>query len=301
MTGTQGLIWAEKYRPTTLEQMALSPENRQLLNGFIQAGEIPRLLFYGPPGTGKTTASRIFLKHLDCMVLALNASSERGIDVIREKVTSFAKTLGGSRWNIVFLDEADYLTNDAQAALRNIMEEYSDRCRFILTANYVRRIIDPLQSRCTLVQVSEIPLKERARILSSILKAEAVDLGSDGPMRVFEYAGAFRDLRKMITSAQRSILSKGTLVPPAQLAVSGEQVWEKVRAKDWEGVRTIAADNAFDAQQTIREMFWAIPDTHPNCANLRVSVARVLHDSAITPDPVIAFVGLCAELIAGGA
>src|SRR3954468_14547678 len=141
------VLWTEKYRPTRLEDMAMEEENRRVLQSYIEGGVIPHLLFIGPAGSGKTTISRILVKSLDCSVLSLNASSERGIDTIREKVGSFVQAMLLGAWNVVFMDEADQLTSDAQGAMRNMMESYSERARFIFTGNYGHKIIGPIQSR----------------------------------------------------------------------------------------------------------------------------------------------------------
>ena len=141
-------IWVEKYRPAKLNDLILDDKSLRIVSQF--KGEIPNLLFVGSPGTGKTTLARIIVNDiLGCNYLYINASDESGIDTIRHNITNFAQTKsfdGGVK--VVVLDEADGLTSQAQAALRNTMETYAKYCRFILTANYKHKIIPALQSRC---------------------------------------------------------------------------------------------------------------------------------------------------------
>ncbi len=146
------LIWYEKYRPVELDDMILTDEYYDIFKTYLDEESIPHLLFYGPPGSGKTTLSKIIIESLPCVTLTLNASSkDRGIDVIKNRVKQFASSEVeiGKSLKIVFLDEADGLTPDAQKALKNTIETYSAKCRFIMTANEVSKINDALRSRTT--------------------------------------------------------------------------------------------------------------------------------------------------------
>ena len=140
-------IWTEKYRPKTLNEMVLSPDNRNYFSSL--KGEVPNLLFIGTPGIGKTTIAKVIVQDiLKCQYLYINASDENGIDTIRNKVNNFSQTKSfDGNIKIVILDECDGITIDGQRALRNTMEEYSAYTRFILTANYKHKIIPPIQSR----------------------------------------------------------------------------------------------------------------------------------------------------------
>lgn len=147
-------IWVEKFRPKKFDEFVGHEDIVKEIKGCLKEGEMPHLLFHGPAGTGKTTMAyligrNLFGDNFKTNFLELNASDERGIQVIREKVKTFAKTNPlGADFKIVFLDEADYLTSDAQASLRRVMELYTTTTRFILSCNYVNKIIYPLQSRC---------------------------------------------------------------------------------------------------------------------------------------------------------
>ena len=297
-----GTLWIEKYRPTSLDEMALLEENRILLGGYLQEEEVPHLLLSGPPGTGKTTLSRIILNTLDCSKLILNASSERGIDMIRDQVKGFvtrvAGVAGASRWNIVFLDEADAMTPEAQTALRNLIETYAEHSRFIFTCNYLYKIIGPIQSRCLQVSLGRPPLKERVRILQGILEAERIE--ADLPT-IFSYAERFPDLRKMIMGAQKAYRSNRGVLPLAVEAseISGADVLQMITTRNWAGLRTLTTNGDFDSQQALRDLFWAIQDEHPQVGFLRHKIGQAVHEAVFTPDPIIFFLGTAAEVMEG--
>ena len=172
-------IWNEKYRPTSLDSYIGNEHLKSKVSIFIETNDPPHLLFYGRSGTGKTTLSKIIANSIECDYLYINASDENSVDVVREKIKGFASTLGFQALKVIILDECDYITPNAQAALRNLMETFSRHCRFILTCNYVERIIDPIQSRCQSFQIVPPSKKEVAIHLSDILTKENVKFEVD--------------------------------------------------------------------------------------------------------------------------
>jgi DNA polymerase III delta prime subunit len=202
-------LWVEKYRPKKLDDLVLTEENRKFFSGIDE--NTPHLLLHGHAGTGKTTLAKIIVSDiLKCQYLYINASDENGIDTIRNKVTLFAQTssLDGKK-KVIILDEFCGTTNDAQRILRSVMEEYSDTTRFILTANYLNKIIEPIQSRCLLFNI--IPdLAECVKRCLNILKQEKVDIGSDIEFVTF-VKNNFPDMRRIINDLQRFSIN-GTLV-----------------------------------------------------------------------------------------
>jgi replication factor C small subunit len=179
-------IWTEKYRPQSFEEMVGQEHIIPKLHGLLKNGEMPHLMFAGPAGVGKTTAALIIAKQLygkgwRSNFLELNASDERGIDVIRMKVKDFARTkpLGNFPFKIIMLDEADSLTRDAQQALRRTMENYSRTCRFVLSCNYSTKIIDPIQSRCAIFRFKPIKKSELDKYLKKIAKNEKLLVEDD--------------------------------------------------------------------------------------------------------------------------
>ena len=199
-------IWVEKYRPTKLDDIILDERTRNIVKEFKD--EIPNLLFVGNPGTGKTTLARVIVNDiLGCNYLYINASDESGIDTIRHNITNFAQTKsfdGGVK--VVILDEADGLTPQAQAALRNTMETFAKYCRFILTANYKHKIIPALQSRCQALDIK--PVVELAvKRCYYILKNENVKVSDEQKIKFIQLVKRhFPDLRKAINELQKNVI-----------------------------------------------------------------------------------------------
>jgi len=201
------LFWFEKYRPRSFEEVVDLEEVKARLREFARAGNMPHLIFYGPPGTGKTTMALVLARELYGAAwrentLELNASDERGINVIRERVKEFARTApaGKAPFKLVVLDEADNMTSDAQQALRRIMEMYANTTRFILLANYVSRIIDPIISRCAVFRFPPMPKELMASKLMYIAKQEGITLTEDGVDAIYEISQG--DMRRAINLLQ---------------------------------------------------------------------------------------------------
>ncbi len=205
-------IWVEKYRPAKLDDLILDEGSLRVVSQFKD--EIPNLLFVGSPGTGKTTLARIIVNDiLGCNFLYINASDESGIDTIRHNITNFAQTKsfdGGVK--VVVLDEADGLTSQAQAALRNTMETYAKYCRFILTANYKHKIIPALQSRCQSIDLKP-EIKQAAKRCFNILKQENVTVSDEQKVKFGQLVKrTFPDLRKTINELQKSVVDGELLI-----------------------------------------------------------------------------------------
>jgi len=176
MAKLEHMIWYEKYRPQSIDDMSLDKDYKKIFTSYIEGGSIPHLLLNGVQGSGKTTLAYILMNSIPCVTLTLNASGQdRGIETIRGKVRIFASSQPpANRIKIVLLDEADQLTHDSQTALRNTMETYSSSCRFILTCNYVDKVIPPLHSRCTKFTFDRFPKRKLIQLCESILGKEGI-------------------------------------------------------------------------------------------------------------------------------
>ena len=201
-------LWVQKYRPTTLDNYIGNEHLKDKVSVYLESGDLPHLLLYGKAGTGKTTLAKLLVKNIECDYMYINASDENNVDTVRTKVKNFASTIGFKDMKIIILDECDYITPNAQAALRNLMETFSKHCRFILTCNYVERIIDPIQSRCQSVQIIPPSRAEVAKHTHDILISENVTHEMDD-LKVLIDSG-YPDIRRIINSSQRNVV-KGKL------------------------------------------------------------------------------------------
>ena len=198
-------LWVEKYRPKDLSTYIGNEHLKDKVKVYLENADVPHLLLYGKAGTGKTTLAKLIVNNIDCDYLYINASDENSVDAVRFKIRSFASTIGFKEMKVIILDESDYLTPNAQAALRNVMETFSKHCRFILTCNYVERIIDPIQSRCQSYKVVPPSKKEVAQQMVNILKEENCTFELDD-IALIVNAG-YPDIRRVINSAQRQIVN----------------------------------------------------------------------------------------------
>jgi replication factor C small subunit len=179
-------LLVEKYRPKSLDDFVGDEKIKLKIKNYLISDEIPHLLFYGRPGVGKTSICKIIVNSLDCDYLYLNSSDENSVETVRTKIKDFVTTVGFNRWKIVFLDEVDNLTHSSMSLLRNLMEEYSNYSRFLLTCNYIEKIIEPITSRCQLVKLEPTSVETIKERMELILKNEGIQyspMDLDGVVR----------------------------------------------------------------------------------------------------------------------
>ncbi|MDT3433875.1 replication factor C small subunit [Haloarcula sp. 1CSR25-25] len=226
-------VWIEKYRPQTLDDVMGHENIVGRLQSYVSRNDLSHMLFSGPAGTGKTTCATAIARELygeDWRehFLELNASDERGIDVVRDRIKNFARTsFGGVEYRIIFLDEADALTSDAQSALRRTMEQFSNNVRFILSCNYSSQIIDPIQSRCAVFRFSPLADDAVAEEIRHIAAEEDIELTDDG-LDALVYA-ADGDMRKAINGLQAASVSGDTVDESAVYAITSTARPEEIR------------------------------------------------------------------------
>ena len=240
-------LWVEKYRPNTLDTYIGNEHLKSKVSVYLESGDLPHLLLYGKAGTGKTTLAKLLVNNIECDYMYINASDENSVDTVRNKVRGFASTMGFKDYKIIILDECDYITPNAQAALRNLMETFSKHCRFILTCSFVERIIDPIQSRCQSFQVIPPSKKEVALHIHNILNEEGVASKMDDVAGLVN--AGYPDIRRVINSCQRQCVD-GMLVVDKQSLVESDykmkllEIIKTQNKKDaFKGVRKLLADS----------------------------------------------------------
>ena len=248
MSDVKHTLWVEKYRPDNLDSYIGNEHLKSKIKLYLESGDLPHLLLYGRAGTGKTTLAKLLVNNIECDHLYINASDENSVDVVRNKVRNFASTIGFKDMKVIILDECDYITPNAQAALRNLMETFSKHTRFILTCNYVERIIDPIQSRCQSFQIVPPSRKEVAVHLTSILKEEEADFQMDDVATLVN--GGYPDIRRVINFAQRQIVDGKLSIDQNNLVA----VDLNVNVFSSQIVNVLKAESKKDAFVTIRKM-----------------------------------------------
>ena len=238
-------LLVEKYRPTNIDNYVGNESIKNTIKNYITQNDIQNLLFYGPAGTGKTTLAKLITKNIDCDVLYINASDERGIETIRDKVSGFASTMSFKPLKVVILDEADFLTIQAQASLRNVIETFSRSTRFILTCNYLERIIDPLQSRCQTLKIIPPNKVEIVNHLIKVIQKDNIKTSVSDLETIVN--NNYPDVRKMLNTIQISTVYNKLILDESTLVESNymDKVFDELNNKkpNWRTIRQIIADS----------------------------------------------------------
>jgi replication factor C small subunit len=296
----QHTLWIERYRSETLEQYIGNDAIKSRIADCIAKNDIPHFIFAGSAGTGKTTLAKLIVKNIQCDYLYINASDENGIDIIRDKVKGFASTSSFKPLKVVILDEADFLTQPAQAALRNLIEEYSITTRFILTCNYVERLIEPLQSRCELHMLKPPSKGDAARhICTNILDVEDITYEMKDVAKIINEL--YPDIRSIIKVLQSNI--KGSNLVITMLDDNWcKPLVEILKKRDknaWYQVRQLVADSQVDDFQTAyRYMFDNLSEfSYGHDAELSVILDDFIWRAGVVPDKEINFAACIAKIL----
>jgi DNA polymerase III delta prime subunit len=240
-------LFVEKYRPVSLENYIGNKHLKTKVSKYINTGDIPHLLLHGKAGTGKTTLAKLLVSNIDCDQMYINASDENNVETVRNKIKVFASSVGFKDLKVIILDECDFLTPNAQAALRNLMETFSRHCRFILTCNFVERIIDPIQSRCQSYQIIPPSKKEVAIHTSNILNTEGITYDNNDIVAMVN--SGYPDIRRIINAVQRNIVDESLVVDTESMVQNDYklQVLEILQTQDkklaFKNLRQLLADS----------------------------------------------------------
>jgi len=297
-------LWAEKYRPDVLDSYICDSHLKNILKDFISKKDIPHLLLHGNAGTGKTTLAKILTKNIQCDVMYVNASDNTGVDFVRDKIRPFASSMGFYDLKIVILDESDYMSAASQASLRNLMETYSKTTRFILTCNYVEKIISPLISRCQVFQIEPPAKKDVALYSKTILDTETIKYELSDLKTVVD--SFYPDIRKIVNFIQQSS-TNGTLklikTQSASFDLKNKLIEllknAKTNSKVFNEIRQLVADAGTKMFDELYSELYAKASEYAPGKELSVIIdlAEHTYQSAMVVDKEITFMACIAKVI----
>ena len=293
-------LWVEKYRPTDLSTYVGNEHLKEKVKVYLESEDVPHLLLFGKAGTGKTTLAKIVVNNIDCDYMYINASDENKVDDVRNKIKTFASSVGFKSLKVIILDECDYLTPNAQAALRNLMQTFSKHCRFILTCNYVERIIDPIQSRCQSYKVVPPSKKEVAQQMVNILTQENCQFELDD-IALIVNAG-YPDIRRVINSAQRQIVDGRLKIDTSSVIQNNYklQLLEMLsNGSKLNDIRKLIADNSISDYSELYRLLYDEVDNYGNGkqAECIMNIAEAQYQDVHVVDKEINFMALIIRLI----
>ena len=297
-------LWVEKYRPSKLTEYVGNEHLKDKVKDYLESGEIPHLLFFGKAGTGKTTLAKLIVNSIDCDHIIINASDENNVDTVRNKVKGFASTVGFKDMKIIILDEFDYMTPNAQAILRNLMETFSRHCRFILTCNYVEKVISPIRSRTQEFQIVPPTKKDVAVQISQILGKEGVGFQPKDLVPIID--SSYPDIRKIINTCQLNS-SKGQLKLDTTSVIDSDlksKVVEILKGKDskpnkWKNIRQAVADSRTQDFTELYTFLYEKVDDYGsgNTSNIILILSESQHKYALVVDKEITFMSCIIQIV----
>jgi replication factor C small subunit len=297
-------LWVEKYRPQTLAEYVGNETVKETIQQYLDNNDIPHLLLHGKAGTGKTTLAKLIVNTIKCDSMIINASDENNVDTVRNKVKNFASSMGFAGFKIIILDEFDYMTPNAQAILRNLMETFSKHCRFILTCNYHEKIIDPIKSRCQTFAITPPTKKDVAIQVTRILDAEKIKYDLKNVADII--SSYYPDIRRILNTCQLQS-AKGELKIDHQIMVESNfqtKLVDLLKANDdkrnmFMNIRQAVADNRLNDYSEMYSMLYDKVDEYAsgNTANVILTIAEGISKDALVVDKEIVFVATIIQIL----
>jgi len=297
-------LWVEKYRPDTLDGYIGNAHLKETIQSFLTKKDIPHLMLYGGAGTGKTTLAKLITKNIPCDLMYINASDENSVENVRTKIKGFASTTGFNPLKVIILDESDFLSVEAQAALRNLMETFSLTTRFILTCNYQEKMIGPIVSRCQTYQINPISKKEVAFHLKSILDKESITYTPDDLGYIVNTY--YPDIRKVLNFAQQSVLSNEIKLNKYNVVDSDVKlkIIELLKSSTnpnstFTEIRQLVADNDIKTFDEYYALLYDKSEEYSKGKDVTVimTIAEYLHQSSLVVDKEITFMACIAAVL----
>ena len=297
-------LWVEKYRPQTLADYVGNETIKETIQQYLDNNDIPHLLLYGKAGTGKTTLAKLIVNTIKCDFMIINASDENNVDTVRNKVKGFASSVGFSGFKVIILDEFDYMTPNAQAILRNLMETFSKHCRFILTCNYIEKIIDPIQSRCQSFAITPPTKKDVAIQVSKILDTEKITYDIKNVADIV--SSYYPDIRRILNTCQLQSAKGELKVDHAIMVESNFQtkLIELLKSSNdkrnlFINIRQAVADNRLNDYSEMYTMLYDKVDEYAagNTANVILTIADGLSKDALVVDKEIVFMSTIIQIL----
>ena len=292
-------LFVEKYRPHNLDNFIGDSTVRDKVQEYINEGTLQNLLLFGPAGTGKTSLAKLIVKQLEADYLYINASDERGIDTIRDKIVPFASSIGFNGLKIIILDESDYLTPQAQATLRNVIETFNNSCRFIFTCNYLDRIISPLQSRCVAFGIIPPSKKEVGQHILQICEKEKINYTKEdlGQIIITHYP----DIRKILNTVQGSVKG-GKLILDSKSLINTDfenkvvaALKNKAKLND---IRQIIADSgAQQFESLFRCLYDNVEEYTTNIGDAIIIISKYQYEYSFVVDKEICVAAMLNKLL----
>jgi len=297
-------LWVEKYRPATLAEYVGNETIKETIQQYLDTNDIPHLLLYGKAGTGKTTLAKLIVNTIKCDFMIINASDENNVDTVRNKVKNFASSVGFAGFKVVILDEFDYMTPNAQAILRNLMETFSKHCRFILTCNYIEKIIDPIQSRCQSFAITPPTKKDVAVQVSKILDSEKITYDIKNVAEIV--SSYYPDIRRILNTCQLQS-NKGELKVDKSIMIESDfrtKLVEALKTSDdkrnlYLKTRQMVLDNQMNDYTEMYTYLYDKVDEYAggNTANIILAISESQYKDSMVVDKEIVFASLLIQII----